>query len=101
MNKRFHILMYNYIHKPIHHTQIPKIPRAFTYEPVWQSSNHHIQIFRSCQIGKTLGKTSIISFPTTEGKLQHESTTDGGYYHCCLPPDVGEGALEYNMPITS
>ena len=33
------------IHKPIHHAQTPKTPREFTYEPVWQSSNHHMQKF--------------------------------------------------------
>ena len=55
---------------------------------------------RSCQISKALRKTSIISFTAIEGKIATENTIDGGY-NCCVLPDVGEGALEYNMPITS
>ena len=34
--------MYKYINKPMYHTQTAVIPRALTYEPVWQSTNHHI-----------------------------------------------------------
>ena len=37
--------MYKCIHKPIYHTQMHKIPRTFTYEPSWQSANHHKQTF--------------------------------------------------------
>ena len=37
--------MYKCIHNPKYHTQTPKIPRTFIYEPVWQSSNHHVQTF--------------------------------------------------------
>ena len=41
----FHILTYKCIHKPMDYTQTPKTDRASTYEPVYQSSNHHIQTF--------------------------------------------------------
>ena len=45
MKEIIHILMYKHIHKPIQHTQMPKMPRAFTCKRLWQSSNHHIQNF--------------------------------------------------------
>ena len=45
MHNISHILMYKCIHKPMYHTQTPKIPRSFTYELVWQFSNYHIQMF--------------------------------------------------------
>ena len=35
-----------------------KILRAFTYEPVWQSSTHHTDV---CQIAKAFRKISIVS----------------------------------------
>ena len=58
MNKIFHLLnVQNFSHfdaqmhhKPLHPTQTP---RTFTYEPVWQSSNHHIQV---CGIGQAFKK---------------------------------------------
>ena len=64
MNEIFHILMYKCIHKPIHHTQTPKIPRAFTFEPAWQSSNHHIQKF--AELAKHLEK--LLMFESTNCK---------------------------------
>ena len=44
----------------IYHAQTPKIPRAFTYEPAWKSSNHHIQMF--AKLAKHLGKTLMIKW---------------------------------------
>ena len=55
MYKIFHTLMYKCIHKPLHPTQTL---RTFTYEPVWQSSNHHIQV---CQIGQAFKKPVMCS----------------------------------------
>ena len=45
MNKSVHMLIFKCIHKPMYHTQTPKITRPFTYEPVWQFSNHKAQKF--------------------------------------------------------
>ena len=63
MNEISHILMYKCIHKTIDHTQTPKIPRTFTYEPVWESSNHHIQKFANfVNLTKHLEKKPILCF---------------------------------------
>ena len=62
MNEIFHILMYKCTHKPTYHTQTPKIPKTVTFEPVWQSSNHHIQKFcKIAKLPKHLEKTLMLT----------------------------------------
>ena len=51
--------MYKCIHKPIHHTQTPKMPRALTDDPVWEFLNHHVLTFaKFSKLAKHLEKHS-------------------------------------------
>ena len=78
-NEKFHMLMYKCIHKTIHHTWTPKILRVFTYESVWQSSNHHIQMFAKLvnHLQKPLMQVEFIARIEIEPRTLH-------HYGCIL-----------------
>ena len=58
VHKIFHLLMCRCTYTPLHHKQIPKIPKTITYKTVWQSFDHHIK--KCATLANHFKKTSIV-----------------------------------------
>ena len=57
VNEIFDLLIYRYIHKPVHHTQTPKISWTFNHKQFGSLLTIIYKGLPNCQIGKAFRKT--------------------------------------------